>query len=124
MADRTPRPSALALLAALAAVVPAAAAEPAPALQHVALARAEAGTQIQNVELRTIAGGKAMLLSPKAKANVFVFFRTGQERSLDALKQMATCEKDLAGKPIYWAAVVSGSEPPAEGQAMVAQSGI
>jgi tetratricopeptide (TPR) repeat protein len=89
-----------------------------------ALARAEAGTPVQNVELRTLAGGKAMLLSPKAKANVFIFVRTGQERSLDALKQMASCEKELAGKPIYWAAVVSSSEPVAEVQAMVTQSGI
>ncbi len=126
MSDRTHRPSPLALLAALAVAVPAAAAraEAVPAIQHVALGRAEAGTQLQNVELRTLAGGKAMLLSPKAKANVFVFFRTGQDRSLDALKQMATCEKDLAGKPIYWTAVVSSSEPAAEVQELVSLSGI
>jgi tetratricopeptide (TPR) repeat protein len=55
---------------------------------------------------------------------VFVFFRTGQERSLDALKQMAACEKELAGKAVYWAAVVSGSEVPADVQAVVAQTGI
>ena len=53
------------------------------ALPPLARARAEAGTKLDNVELRTIAGGKATLLSPRAKANVFVFFRTGQERSLD-----------------------------------------
>jgi tetratricopeptide (TPR) repeat protein len=87
-------------------------------------ARAEPGSQVENVELRTIAGGKAALLSARAKANVFVFFRTGQERSLDALKQMAACEKELAGKAVYWAAVVSGSEVPAEVQAMVQQTGI
>ncbi len=127
MADRPSRPSPLARAVALGlllAVNPARA-ELAPAIQHVAtLARADAGTPIQNVELRTLAGGKATLLSPKAKANVFVFFRTGQERSLDALKQMATCERDLAGKPIYWAAVVSSSEPAAEVQALVKQAGI
>jgi tetratricopeptide (TPR) repeat protein len=87
-------------------------------------ARAEAGTVIANVELRTITGGKGMLLSPKAKANVFVFFRTGQDRSLDALKQMAECEKELAGKPVYWTAVVSGSEAIADVKAVVAESGI
>ena len=125
MSDRTFRSSPLAPIAALALLAAAPArAESAPAIQHVALARAEAGTPIQNVELRTLAGGKAMLLSPKAKANVFVFFRTGQERSVDALKQMATCEKDLAGKSVYWAAVVSSSEPTAEVQAMVKQAGI
>jgi hypothetical protein len=125
MADRPPLPHVLALLAALAAAIPAApACAQAAAIQQVTLGRVEAGTPIQNVELRTIAGGKAMLLSPGAKANVFVFFRTGQERSLDALKQMAGCEKDFAGKAVYWAAVVSGSEPPAEVQAMVLQAGI
>ncbi len=87
-------------------------------------ARAEAGAVIENVELRTISGGKEKLLSPKAKANVFVFFRTGQDRSLDALKQMAACEKELAGRPIYWTAVVSGSEPIADVKAVVAESGI
>ncbi len=94
------------------------------ALPPPASARAEPGTPIENVELKTIAGGKEKLLSPKAKANVFVFFRTGQERSLDALKQMAACEKELAGKPIYWAAVVSGSEPVADVKAFVAEAGI
>ncbi|HEX9398888.1 MAG TPA: hypothetical protein VF912_02165 [Anaeromyxobacter sp.] len=87
-------------------------------------ARAEPGAVLQNVELRTLAGGKAPLLSAKAKANVFVFFRTGQDRSVDALKQMAVCEKELAGKAIYWAAVVSGSETAADVQALVQQTGI
>jgi tetratricopeptide (TPR) repeat protein len=87
-------------------------------------ARAEPGSQVDNVELKTLAGGKAQLLSARAKANVFVFFRTGQERSLDALRQMATCERELAGKPVYWTAVVSGSEEPAEVQAVVRQTGI
>lgn len=87
-------------------------------------ARAETGTSIENVELRTLAGGREKLLSAKVKANVFVFFRTGQDRSLDALKQMATCEKELASKPIRWAAVVSDSEAIADVKAMVAEAGI
>jgi tetratricopeptide (TPR) repeat protein len=94
------------------------------AFPPAARARAEPGTAIENVELATVSGGKAKLLSAKAKANVFVFFRTGQERSVDALKQMAACEKELAGKPIYWAAVVSGSEPMADVKAVVEQTGI
>lgn len=94
------------------------------ALPPQAQARAEAGTVVANVELRTIAGGKATLLSAKARANVFVFFRTGHERSLDALKQMAQCEKELSGKAIYWTAVVSGSEPPGDVQEVVREAGI
>lgn len=86
--------------------------------------RAEPGTRLENVELRTLTGGREPLLSTRAKANVFVFFRSGQERSLDALRQMAACEKELAGKPIHWAAVVSGSDPAADVSAAVARSGI
>jgi tetratricopeptide (TPR) repeat protein len=89
-----------------------------------AAARAEPGTQLQNVELRTLAGGTERLFSTSMKANVFVFFRSNQERSLDALRQMAACEKELAGKSIHWAAVVSSSEPAAEVSAAVAQAGI
>ncbi len=96
----------------------------ATALPAAAHARAEPGTQLEDVELRTLAGGKERLLSAKVKANVLVFFRTNHARSLDALKQMAACEKELAGKSIHWAAVVSGSEPPAEVEATVASSGI
>jgi tetratricopeptide (TPR) repeat protein len=105
-------PAALAVLAVLAVVPP------------VARARAEAGTPLDNVELRTLAGGKEKLFSASAKANVFVFFRTGQDRSLDALKQMAGCEKAFAGKPVHWVAIVSGSESPADVKAVVAETGI
>jgi tetratricopeptide (TPR) repeat protein len=93
-------------------------------LPPLAQARAEPGMQLEDVELRTLAGGKGRLLSKKVKANVFVFFRTNQERSLDALRQMAACEKELAGKSIHWTAVVSGSEPAADVKAAVAQAGI
>jgi tetratricopeptide (TPR) repeat protein len=102
----------LALAATLCAVPPAAA------------ARAEAGTQVDDVELRTLAGGRERLLSSRAKANVFVFFRSNQERSLETLRELAACEKELAGKPVHWVAVVSGSEPAPEVKAAVAASGI
>jgi tetratricopeptide (TPR) repeat protein len=110
---RTSRPSALLAVLSFLAVLP-----------PVARARAEAGTQLENVELKTIAGGREKLLSNKVKANIFVFFRTGQDRSMDALKQMAMCERDLAGKSIHWAAVVSGSEPIEDVKAAVSAAGI
>lgn len=87
-------------------------------------ARAENGTLVPNVEMRTLAGGKEKLLSPKAKANVFVFFRPNHERSLDALKQMAACQKELAGKAIHWVAVASASDVAEELRATVAESGL
>ncbi len=89
-----------------------------------AQAYAEAGTPVDNVELRTLAGGKERLLSAKARANVMVFFRPNQERSTDALKQMAKCEKDLAGKPVHWVAVVSSSSAPEEVRSVVQETGI
>ncbi|HTN52258.1 MAG TPA: hypothetical protein VML50_07645 [Anaeromyxobacter sp.] len=106
------RPS-LALVLSLIAVLP-----------PIAHARAEAGTKIDNVELKTLAGGREKLLSESVRANIFVFFRTGQERSSDALKQMAQCEKDLAGKSIHWAAVVSSTEPVDDVRALVKEAGI
>jgi tetratricopeptide (TPR) repeat protein len=89
-----------------------------------ARARAAPGTMIENVELKTLAGGKEKLLSNKVKANIFVFFRPNHERSLDALKQMAACEKEFAGKPVHWVAIVSSTESPDEVRPMVAEAGI
>ncbi len=89
-----------------------------------AQAYAEPGTSIDNVELRTLAGGKERILSPKAKANLLVFFRTGQDRSADALVQLATCEKLFAGKPVRWVGVVSSTEDPAAVRALVEKSGV
>ncbi len=112
MANTSPLTVCFALLTAFAMLPP------------TADARAETGTRIENVEMKTLSGGREKLLSPKVKANVFVFFRTNQERSLDALKQMAGCEKELAGKSIHWAAVVSSTEPATDVEALVKQTGI
>jgi tetratricopeptide (TPR) repeat protein len=87
-------------------------------------AHAAAGTTIENVELKTISGGKERVLSPKAKVNLLVFFRTGQERSVDALVQLATCEKLFAGKPVRWVGVVSSSEDAAAVKALVEKTGV
>jgi len=83
----------------------------------------DVGQIIEDEELPTLAGGRAHLLG-KGQANVFVFFRHGHEHSTDALRQMAACEKELAGKPVHWVAVVSGSAPAAEVSAMVREIGI
>jgi tetratricopeptide (TPR) repeat protein len=94
------------------------------AAPFAAHAHAEVGTAVENVELRTITGGKERLLSAKAKANILVFFRTGQDRSVDALKMLATCEKEMLGKPVHWVGLVSSSEAQAEVQALVKETGI
>jgi tetratricopeptide (TPR) repeat protein len=87
-------------------------------------AHAETGTPVDNVEMKTLSGGKARLLSARAKANVVIFFRPNQERSLDALKQMAACEREFSGKPVHWVAVVSSSAEPEEVRTTVAQAGL
>jgi tetratricopeptide (TPR) repeat protein len=89
-----------------------------------ARAWAEVGTPVDNLELKTISGAKEKLLSAKAKANLVIFFRTGQERSVDALTQLATCEKAFAGKAVHWVGVVSSTEDPGAVQALVERVGI
>jgi len=89
-----------------------------------ARAWAEAGTQVENLELATLSGAKERILSPKARANLIVFFRTGQDRSSDALGLLATCEKAFAGKPVHWVGVVSSTEDAEAVRALVARSGI
>lgn len=93
-------------------------------LAGLAFANVEVGQQIQNEELPTLDGSREMLLSRKALANVFVFFRPSHDRSLQTLKAMAACEKEFAHKPVRWVAVVSDSHARDEVRAVVAEAGI
>lgn len=93
------------------------------ALPLAADAFAEVGTKVEDRELRTVAGRKERLFAGNPKATVLVFVRTGNDRSALALKELAACEKALAGKPVRWAAVLSASEPLAEAQAELASAG-
>ena len=88
------------------------------------LANVEVGRKIESEDLPTLDGGRAPLLSRSALANVFVFFRPGHDRSLATLTALATCEKEFAGKPVHWVAVVSGSHAREEVRAVVTASGI
>jgi tetratricopeptide (TPR) repeat protein len=89
-----------------------------------AFANVAVGEQVPNREFRTLDGRRATLLAKGAKANVFVFFRPEQEHSLDTLKAMAECERDFAGKPVNWVAIVSDSWAPEVVQATVQAAGI
>jgi hypothetical protein len=89
----------------------------------VAAAFADQGTRIDPAEMATVAGGKAQLLSPSVRANVLVFFRSDQDRSLDALKQLAGCEKELGGA-VHWVGVVSGSSSLPDVKAAAAGAGV
>ncbi len=67
--------------------------------------------------------GKAALTG-KGEVSLVLFFRPDQEHSKEALRQLAKCEKDLAGKKVHWAAVVSDAYPASEVSAVVAESGV
>jgi tetratricopeptide (TPR) repeat protein len=88
-----------------------------------AAAFSEVGTKVEPEELPAAAGGKAALLSPSARANVLVFFRADQDRSIKALRQLAACEREL-GKAVHWAAVVPGSASAPEARAAAASAGV
>ncbi len=88
-----------------------------------AFAGVEPGAVLENAELPALGGGTATLLG-KARASVFVFFRPKQDHSLETLRQLAGLEKELAGKPVRFAAVVSGTWAAGDVQEAVAASWI
>jgi tetratricopeptide (TPR) repeat protein len=109
---RNPVPTLLAALLGLAS---------APFLAH---AHADVGTPAPNLELVSASGEKVKVVDAKARVSVLVFVRTGQERSLDALKAMVKCEKDFAGKPVRFLGVLPGDTPVEEAKALAAGSGV
>ena len=82
------------------------------------------GDVIEDAELRAVDGGRQRLFGKGAVANVLVFFRPEQGHSLDALKDVATCEREFAGKPVHWVGIVSDSWTSADVKAAVAETGI
>jgi len=87
-------------------------------------AHADVGTQVADVELKTASGGTERLLSQKAKVTAVIFLRIGQDRSVDALRAMARCEQDLAGKPVRFVAVVGSETSPADALGMAVTAGV
>ena len=82
------------------------------------------GETLESVQLKTLGGGTEALVSRVASANIILFWRPGQEASLDTLKQMAQCEKLFVGKSVHMVAVVSSTYPAAEIQAAVDGAGL
>lgn len=81
------------------------------------------GEPLRNREMPLLDGGQAPLLG-KARVSVVVFFRTGQDHSLQALRQLAQLERELTGQPVRFAAVVSDGCDRAEVRALVAEAGV
>jgi hypothetical protein len=86
-------------------------------------AHAEIGGVIENVEMPVLGGGRQPLLAA-AEANVFVFFKPGQENSRAAMKKIAVVEKETAGKSVHWVGIVSGTVPEGDALALVKEAGI
>lgn len=88
-----------------------------------AFREASLGDLVKNRRMPAL-DGKPELLLGTAQANVFVFFRTGQEHSASALAQVAKLEAELAGKPVRFVGVVSGTEPREEVRNLVRAAGL
>src|SRR6266540_5771607 len=93
-------------------------------LAGLAFANVALGEPVENADLPTLDGGRAALLSRKALANVFIFFRPEQDHSLATLKAMADCEREFADKPVHWVAVVSSRFDPQGVREFVREAGI
>lgn len=105
----------LALAAAALAAWPGAGA----AFSNVAL-----GAALENPVLPTLDGGRAELLSREHVASLFVFFRPQQDHSLDALRELESIRRELAGRPVRFVAVVSDAWPAEEVRAVVKAAGV
>lgn len=90
-------------------------------LHPAATAHAAIGTAVENVEMPTADGGMALALRD-VEANVLVFFRPHQERSVEALRELARCQAGFNGKSVHWAAVISGSAAADAAAAMLRES--
>jgi len=81
------------------------------------------GEPLRDREMPTLDGGRALLLG-KARASVVVFFRTGQDHSLQVLRQMAQLERELEREPVRFVAVVSDGDDRAQVRGLVAETGV
>ncbi|HEX9046399.1 MAG TPA: tetratricopeptide repeat protein [Verrucomicrobiae bacterium] len=92
-------------------------------LSVLAFANVPLGAEVENVSLPALAGGEQPLLSD-TNINVFIFIKPGLAHSNQALADIAKLEKEMAGKPVHWCAVVSDRIPKADVEAEVQASGI
>ena len=88
-----------------------------------AFIHAQVGSVIENIEMPGLDGAKHHLLS-NTIANVFFFIKPGLEHTRTTLQQIATCEKEFAGKSVYWVAIVSDRIPKAEAETAIKEAGL
>jgi hypothetical protein len=86
-------------------------------------AHVDVGVTLEDTKLEAVSGGKQPLLG-KAEAHVLLFFRPGQDRSIEVLREIAACEKTLASKSVRLVGVVSSSAPIDEVEKIVREVGL
>jgi len=92
-------------------------------LTALAFANIPVGTVVENVSLPALASGEQHLLSD-TNVSVFIFLKPGQEHSNQVMVQITACEKEMAGKPVHWCAVVSDRIPKADVEAQIQATGL
>lgn len=89
----------------------------------LAFANVPIGAVVDNDVLPTLSGGEMSLLG-ETNVSVFIFFKPGTEHSNQAMAQIARLEKELAGKPIHWCAIVSDRIPKTDVETAIRESGL
>jgi tetratricopeptide (TPR) repeat protein len=90
---------------------------------RAATAEAAREGSVDEARLRMLDGGAANLVEKGSAASVLVFFRSGNDRSVDALRAMGECQASFGAKPVRFVGVVSDRDPPADVRAAVASAG-
>lgn len=92
-------------------------------LQPAFAAHAAVGTPIDDAELARVGTPGTGRVFGQARATVLVFFRPGQARSVEALRELAHCQKTLGGRALRWVGLVPDSAPADSVASMVRESG-
>ncbi len=93
------------------------------AVPPMADAFAEVGKKLDPVEMPTLTGGKAPLVAPSSRVNVFLFFRADQDRSIEAIRQLGAVQKEYGSKGVRLVLVTSGSTPAADAKGALSSAG-
>lgn len=88
-----------------------------------AFSNAEIGSKIERRELGVFGGGTRSYLGD-ADANVFIFFRPGQEHSRELASSLGGLIRETEGRSVDWVAIVSGSFSAEEIGAFVDETGL
>ncbi|HET8541802.1 MAG TPA: hypothetical protein VFL83_18135 [Anaeromyxobacter sp.] len=123
------RPIAAALLALASGLTPCLASALPPGAEAlpgtaVAFRKHEIGVALANRTLPSVADGKRLPVLQEGRVSVIVFVRTGQDHSQSALRQLAELEREMDGRSVRFAAIVSDTEPRDEVRALVSAAGI